>query len=36
MKGWIDEEQIRHLAEPLLKSGYGEYLLQLLTRGRET
>ncbi len=35
LKGWIDEQQIRHLAGPLLKSGYGEYLLELLTRGRE-
>jgi len=35
MKGWIDEQQIRRLAEPLKKSGYGEYLLELLTRGRE-
>jgi len=35
MKGWIDEAQIRRLAEPLRKSGYGEYLLQLLTRGPE-
>lgn len=35
MKGWIDEGQIKRLAEPLRKSGYGEYLLQLLTRGRE-
>ncbi len=35
MKGWIDEAQIRQLAEPLRKSGYGEYLLQLLTRGHE-
>jgi glucose-1-phosphate thymidylyltransferase len=33
MKGWIDEEQVKRLAEPLRKSGYGEYLLQLLTRG---
>ncbi len=24
--GWIDDEQLRALAEPLLKSGYGEYL----------
>ena len=36
MKSWIDEEQVMRLAEPLRKSGYGEYLLQLLTRGRET
>jgi len=35
LKGWIDEQQIKRLAEPLLKSGYGEYLLELLTRGRE-
>lgn len=33
LKGWIDEAQIKRLAEPLRKSGYGEYLLQLLTRG---
>jgi len=35
LQGWIDEQQIRRLAEPLRKSGYGEYLLQLLQRGRE-
>jgi glucose-1-phosphate thymidylyltransferase len=35
LQGWIDEDQIRQLAEPLRKSGYGEYLLQLLSRGRE-
>ncbi len=28
--GFIDEAQLRALAEPLLKSGYGEYLLHLL------
>jgi glucose-1-phosphate thymidylyltransferase len=33
MQGWIDEEQVRNLAEPLRKSGYGEYLLALLNRG---
>ena len=33
MQGWIDEDQVRRLAEPLLKSGYGEYLLSLLSRG---
>ena len=33
MQGWIDEEQVRNLAEPLRKSGYGEYLLALLSRG---
>jgi glucose-1-phosphate thymidylyltransferase len=35
LKGWIDEDQVKSLAEPLRKSGYGEYLLQLLDRGRE-
>lgn len=35
LQGWIDAEQIRRLAEPLRKSGYGEYLLHLLSRGRE-
>ncbi len=34
MQGWIDEEQIRRLAEPLKKSGYGEYLIALLSRQR--
>jgi glucose-1-phosphate thymidylyltransferase len=28
--GWIDSEQLRRLAEPLLKSGYGRYLGALL------
>ena len=27
---FIDDEQLKNLAEPLLKSGYGTYLLQLL------
>ncbi|SOC79433.1 Glucose-1-phosphate thymidylyltransferase [Salinimicrobium sediminis] len=27
--GYIDKEQLHRLAQPLLKSGYGEYLLQL-------
>jgi len=33
MQGWIDEDQVRKLADPLLKSGYGDYLLSLLSRG---
>ena len=28
--GFIDKEQLRKLAQPLLKSGYGNYLIQLL------
>jgi len=34
-KNWIDESQVMRLAEPLRKSGYGEYLLQMLSRGTE-
>lgn len=29
-RGWIDDEQLAALAQPLLKSGYGSYLLALL------
>ncbi|MFA9392690.1 MAG: glucose-1-phosphate thymidylyltransferase RfbA [Prolixibacteraceae bacterium] len=29
-KGWINDEQLRALAEPLSKNQYGEYLLRLL------
>jgi len=28
--GWIDDAQLASLAQPLLKSGYGEYLVRLL------
>ena len=35
LQGWIDAAQVMRLAEPLRKSGYGEYLLQLLSRGIE-
>jgi len=30
---WIDAEQLQRLAAPLVKNGYGEYLLSLLQRG---
>ena len=30
-RGWIDDSQLRLLAAPLDKSGYGQYLLRLLT-----
>ena len=33
LHGWIDNQQILKLAEPLRSSGYGEYLVQLLERG---
>jgi len=29
-QGFIDDEQLRKIAEPIRKSGYGEYLLKLL------
>ncbi|MFC7550082.1 glucose-1-phosphate thymidylyltransferase RfbA [Plantactinospora sp. GCM10030261] len=32
--GLIDDDQLRVLAEPLTKSGYGDYLLRLLPDGR--
>jgi glucose-1-phosphate thymidylyltransferase len=31
--GYIDAEQLRTLAEPLRKSGYGEYLLRVIEQG---
>jgi len=32
-QGWINSEQLEQLAQPLKKSGYGDYLLQLLEMG---
>ena len=32
-QGWIDKEALVHLAEPLRKSGYGEYLLRVAKAG---
>ena len=32
--GWIDADQLRALAVPLAKNGYGQYLLSLLEHGR--
>ena len=29
-KGWIDDQQLKDLARPLVKGGYGEYLLDIL------
>ena len=31
--GWIDAAQLRALAQPLVKNGYGRYLLDLIERG---
>jgi glucose-1-phosphate thymidylyltransferase len=33
-EGYIDDEQLRRVAEPLVKSGYGAYLVSLLEAGR--
>ncbi|MNY67891.1 Glucose-1-phosphate thymidylyltransferase [compost metagenome] len=30
--GFISADQLKEIAQPLLKSGYGAYLLQLLTK----
>jgi glucose-1-phosphate thymidylyltransferase len=32
LRGWIDVDQLAKLAEPLKKSGYGEYLLSIASR----
>jgi glucose-1-phosphate thymidylyltransferase len=33
-KGWLNKEQVLALAEPLKKTGYGQYLIELIERGR--
>ena len=33
-QGWIDAAQLRRLAEPMRKNGYGQYLLRLLEETR--
>ena len=35
-QGFIDDARLESIAQPLRKSGYGEYLLQLLERGSAT
>jgi glucose-1-phosphate thymidylyltransferase len=32
--GFITDDELRELAQPLLKSGYGEYMLRLLDHDR--
>ncbi|HET8994380.1 MAG TPA: glucose-1-phosphate thymidylyltransferase RfbA [Rhodococcus sp. (in: high G+C Gram-positive bacteria)] len=34
-RGYITDDELRVLAEPLMKSGYGRYLLDLLAQGRD-
>ena len=33
--GWIDAERLRHVASPMLKNQYGQYLLNLIKRENE-
>ena len=35
-KGWIDEEKMRELAEPMLKNQYGQYLLNVIDEIKRT
>jgi glucose-1-phosphate thymidylyltransferase len=35
LNGWIDAEQLMRLATPLMKTGYGQYLVQLVKQGVE-
>lgn len=34
-KGWIDEERMRQLAQPMLKNQYGQYLLKVIDELKE-
>ena len=29
-QGWIDDEKMRQLAQPMIKNQYGQYLLQMV------
>lgn len=35
-QGWIDEERMRELAQPMLKNQYGQYLLKVIDELKET
>ena len=35
-KGWIDEEKMRELAQPMLKNQYGQYLLRVIDEVKRT
>lgn len=32
--GFIDKKQLQKLADPLIKSGYGEYLMRLIKQSK--
>lgn len=33
--GWINEERMREMAQPMLKNQYGQYLLKVIDEMRE-
>ncbi|MBO7067399.1 MAG: glucose-1-phosphate thymidylyltransferase RfbA [Bacteroidaceae bacterium] len=35
-QGWISEERMRHLAQPMIKNQYGQYLLKVIDEMKET
>ena len=35
-QGWIDEERMRELAQPMLKNQYGQYLLKVIDEVKQT
>ena len=35
-KGWITAEKLREVAQPMLKNGYGKYLMSILDESEET
>ena len=35
-QGWIDEERIRELAQPMIKNQYGQYLIRVIDEVRQT
>ena len=35
-QGWITEERMRELAQPMLKNQYGQYLLKVIEELKET
>ena len=34
--GFLSDDELRERAEPLVKSGYGAYLLKILAQGRHS
>ena len=35
-QGWIDEQRMREIAQPMLKNQYGQYLLKVIDEIKET